>query len=328
MPNITRRDFMKYCSITAGVLGLSATDLLKLEKVLAAEGPETPDVVWLQGQCCTGCSTSLLNSVFYTTIDDVLLNIIDLQYHPTVMAAAGDLAVSALLQHYHYNEPCVLVVEGSIPDTTGALAEYCWVWEWETTIPEVPHKVTIQQAVEAIATGAPAVLAVGTCAAYGGIPAGNPNPTGAKSVKDFLVSVGISTPVVNIPGCPPHPDWIVGTIAYFKLFGLGIVDILDAYGRPSIYYPNIHEKCPYLQDYEAYLVDPGHPYMAGQLSDPGCLFNLGCKGPDTGADCPTRRWNCPAHGEYGASSCIMAGAPCQGCTEPDFPDGKSPFFTL
>jgi hydrogenase small subunit len=314
MPSITRRDFMKYCTVTAGALGLSATDLLRLEKVLAAEGE--PPVVWLAGQCCTGCSTSLLNSVFYTSIDDVLLNIIDLEYHATVMAAAGDLAVSAALPYY--TDPCILIVEGSIPDRTSALAEYCWVWEG----------TTINDAVKSIATNALAVLSVGTCAAYGGIPAGSPNPTGAQSVKDFLTAEGLgSVPVVNIPGCPPHPDWIVGTVAYFKLFGLGIVGILDGDGRPSIYYPNNHDNCPYRQDYEAYLLDPGHPYMAAQLSDPGCLYNLGCKGIDTGADCPTRRWNNPAHGEYGGSVCTLAGAPCQGCTEPDFPDGKSPFFT-
>jgi hydrogenase small subunit len=327
MPSITRRDFLKYCSVTAGALGLSATDLLRLEKVLAAEG--APPVVWLAGQCCTGCSTSLLNSVFYTTIDDVLLNIIDLEYHATVMAAAGDLAVSAAEPYMDTSDggdglPCVLVVEGSIPDDTSALAEYCWVWEG----------TTVGQATESIAKNALAVLSVGTCAAYGGIPAGlpnftDPNPTGAQGVQAFLASVGLgSVPVVNIPGCPPHPDWIVGTVAYFILFGLGIVGILDGKGRPSIYYPNIHDNCPYLEDYERGQIDPNDPYYADQLSDPGCVYQLGCKGPITGADCQTRRWNCPKHGEYGASSCIMGGAPCQGCTEPDFPDGKAPFFTV
>ena len=93
---ISRREFLKYCAATAGTLGLTASGLINLQRVLALEGG--PPVIWLQGQGCTGCSVSLLNSIYYATIDDLLLNTIDLEFHPTVMAAAGDLAASKLDQ--------------------------------------------------------------------------------------------------------------------------------------------------------------------------------------------------------------------------------------
>lgn len=299
---ISRREFIKTCAAMAGALGLTSSGLLKLQKVLAAEG--APPVIWLQGQGCTGCSTSLLNSIYYMTVDDLLLNYIDLEFHATVMAGAGDLAVSAA-EDARVAGGYVLVVEGAIP--TGEGGRYCYLWEGMTAL----------QALEEFSKDAAFVLAVGTCAAYGGIAAGEPNPTGARGVGDIIHG----KQVINIPGCPAHPDWIVGTIAHLLTYGKA--PMLDQYGRPKDYYQRtVHSNCPNKQSFH------DKDLFAKELSETGCLSKLGCQGMWTGADCPVRKWNSGAEGVYGVNWCIGGRSPCQGCTEPDFPDGKSPWYTL
>ncbi|MBI5287226.1 MAG: oxidoreductase, partial [Deltaproteobacteria bacterium] len=157
-------------------------------------------------------------------------------------------------------------------------------------------------------------IALGTCAAYGGIPAGAPNPTGNKGVADFLKGEKIKTPVINIPGCPPHPDWFVGTVADILLFGLPKPGKIDKEGRPKAFYgKTIHDSCQRRSYYE-------EGKYAEKFGDEGCMIRLGCKGPDTHADCPIRLWN------SGVNWCVGAGSICQGCTEPGFPDKFSPIF--
>jgi len=290
-----------YCTAAAGALGFTTSRLTELQKVLALEGG--PSVVWLQGQCCTGCSVSLLNTIHYTTIDDLLLNTIDLEFHPTVMAGAGDLVVSAA-EAARTTGGYVLVVEGAIP--TGQSEKCCYLWPGMTAL----------DGVKAFSKNAAFILAVGTCAAYGGISAGEPNPTMAKGVSDV---VGNKT-VVNLPGCPTHPDWIVGTIAHLLTYGEA--PRLDLDGRPKDYYMHtVHSECPNKKLHKENL-------FAEELSELGCLFKLGCQGQWTNSDCPMRKWNSGAAGEYGVNWCIGGRAPCQGCTEPDFPDGRSPWYTL
>jgi hydrogenase small subunit len=174
--------------------------------------------------------------------------------------------------------------------------------------------VTMLQRVIELAQDALAVIALGTCASFGGIPAAAPNPTGAQPVKKVLDSKGISKPLVNIPGCPPHPDWFVGTVASIIMSGLPTADDLDDLLRPKAFYGKlIHENCPR----RAYF-DEGK--FAKKPGDEGCLYELGCKGPITYADCPLRRWN------NGTNWVIGAGAPCNGCTQPEFPDQSAPFY--
>jgi hydrogenase small subunit len=277
--------------------------LLKLQEVLAEE--EGPSVVWLQAQSCSGCSVSLLNSIHYATIDDLLINTLDLNFHSTVMSAAGDLAVGAA-EAARAVPGYVLVVEGAIPTAAGG--EYCYLWPGMTAL----------QAVQAYSQDAGFVLAVGTCAAYGGIPGGAGNLTNAKGLSEI---VGRRTPVINLPGCPAHPDWIVGTIVH--LLTEGRAPNLDICGRPRDFYRRpIHSQCPNRQGF----FDTNQ--FAGELGEEGCLFRLGCRGQWTASDCPIRQWNSAGAGEYGVNWCIGAGAPCQGCTEPAFPDGMSPFYTL
>ena len=345
---ISRRDFLKTASAMAGVIGLKASGLLELQQALAAPG--APPVIWLQGQSCSGCSVSFLNSVHYATADNLLLNSIDLQYHPTIMAAAGDFAISAaglvrpslrelgvmasewrtsgdnlqsdlngdgtvdlddlkqlsekkrILSRKGY----ILVVEGSIP--TGAHGAYC----------EIAKGLTMIDALDIFAEGADLIIAAGTCAAFGGLPAGSPNPTGAKSVKDALAWLGKSNSVVNIAGCPIHPDWLVGTLV--SVLTNQPVD-LDEHGRPLAYFAEkIHDddNCPFKHEPKIF-----------RLGQKGCLKELGCKGPDTKSDCFSRKWNSPAQGQNGVNWCIGAGSPCVGCTEREFPDDKfAGFYTL
>jgi hydrogenase small subunit len=256
-------------------------------------------VVWLQAQACTGCSVSLLNSIYYLTVDTLLTTTLDVKYHPNLMAAVGSTAIGAA-QAAYAKGGYILVVEGAVP--MGASGKFCTVWP----------KMTALNAVRTYAAKASAVIAVGTCASFGGIPKGAPHPTGATSVK----AVVGTKPVINIPGCPVNPDWLVGTVAYLLQYGKA--PALDSYRRPTQYFSRtVHSRCPYNDDAPRRTV-------LGQRN--GCLRALGCTGPETRADCPNRKWNSPAASTNGVNWCIGAGSPCQGCTEPNFPDGKSPFY--
>jgi hydrogenase small subunit len=283
---ITRRDFLKASSAVAAAFGL------KGPAALAAAAPSSPSVVWLQAQGCSGCSVSLLNSIYYATVDGLLLNTLSLDYHPTLMAAAGADAVTAA-KNAVGKKGYILVVEGAIPTANGG--QYCYLWP----------RLTALKGVQSYAGNAGFVLAVGTCSAYGGMPGGSPNPTGVRSLGTIL---GTSR-VINIPGCPSHPDWIVGTIAH--LLKYRSAPPLDSLRRPQSFFgKTVHSQCPYRED-----------------DDDGCLEDLGCKGKKTYADCPSRKWNAGAAGTAGVNWCVLAGSPCHGCTEPGFPDGMSPFYS-
>jgi hydrogenase small subunit len=131
--------------------------------------------------------------------------------------------------------------------------------------------------------------------------------------------IGQDARLVNLPGCPVHPDWMVGTIAY--ILANGYLPPLDAQRRPLQYFgKRIHDQCFKRRQY------CGEGVFAEQLGDEGCMELLGCKGKQTYSDCPLRKWNSGGPGEYGVSWCIGARSPCLGCVEPDFPDGKSPFY--
>jgi NiFe hydrogenase small subunit HydA len=297
---LTRRDFLKATAAVAAAFGLPGGAFLPRKEALALEAEDGGvPVVWLQAQTCSGCSVSLLNSIYYKTADDLLANSLDLQFHPTMMAAAGNLAVAAAEKAYRRGG-YVLVVEGAIPTAAGG--EYCYLWPG----------LTAQKGVDRYSKRAAFILAVGTCASYGGIPAGAPNPTGAQGLPATLAG----KTVIKVPGCPSHPDWIVGTVAY--LLANGTAPALDTRGRPTQFFGStVHSQCRYRDGWEE--VD-----TLGLQE--GCLKEIGCKGPSTRGDCPIRKWNCPGAETVGVNWCIGAGAPCFGCTEPGFPDFMSPFY--
>ena len=295
---IHRRQFLKYCVGSAATLGLPMTVLGKLEVALAATTSPLPKVIWLNAANCTGCTVSLSNLLSDsgpTDIADLLLNTIDLVFHPTLMSAAGDLAVQQLKNTA--SGSYILAVEGGIPTAFGG--NTCMLWS------ENGRDVTAMEAVQMLAPNAAAILSIGTCASHGGIPAASPNPTGIVSVGELT---GLDT--VNIPGCPTHPDWIVWTVAHLLA---GEMPRLDSSRRPiELYGTEIHKKCPRKENGEAKTFGIANK----------CLKELGCKGEETKSDCPSRKWN------NGSNWCIGAGAICIGCTERNFPDKFSPFYKL
>ena len=288
---ITRRNFLRYCGASAAALGLTSTDLGLLEKALA--NPDAPSVVWLQGAGCYGCSMSFLNRISATaptTAADVLVNSINLVFHPALMSLAGEMAVAAA--KLASAKPFVLVVEGGVSTAFNGAA--CFAWKW------AGRDVTFKDAVKEFAAKAAVIVCVGTCASFGGIPAAPPNPTMIQSVK---AATGKST--INIAGCPPHPDWTVWAIVQLLL---GKAIPTDLNGRPTQFYSRtVHSQCPRLERDEAERF--GVDYY--------CLKELGCRGPRTRANCPVIRFN------NSVNWCIDANAPCIGCTEPTFPSASA-----
>ena len=279
---------------------------------MAASDTEEYPVLWLQGGACTGCSVSVLNSVSPNAknilIDEVIPGKhINVRFHTTLMGGSGDSVVAELERTREEAKGAyLLVVEGSVP--LGADGVYAVIGERDD------EGISMHSWVKSLGQDALAVIAVGTCAAFGGIPAGAPNPTESASVQQVFSAEGIDTPLINVSGCAPHPDWFVGTVASLLIQGLPKEGELDEFRRPKAFYRQlIHENCPR----RAYF-DEGK--FAKKLSDPYCLYEVGCKGPVTHADCPIRLWN------SGVNWCVGSGAPCIGCVEPTFPDVVAPVY--
>ena len=298
---ISRREFLKAAAAMAATGRMTPAALAGLGDILRGEG--APPVIWLQGSGCDGCAVSFLNSVHYMTVDDLLVNTIDLEFQNNLMAAAGDLAVSAA-QAAGAEPGYVLVVEGAIP--TGAEGRYCRLWPG----------MTMYDGLISFSANASYIVALGSCACYGGVTAGTPNPTEAKGVGEIL---GTDSRLVNVPGCPAHPDWFVGTIAY--LLTNGHTPPLDEHRRPLQFFgKRIHDNCFKRREY------CGEGVFAAQLGDIGCMEFLGCKGKKTYSDCYIRKWNSSGPGQYGVNWCIGARSPCLGCVNPTYPDEMSPFY--
>lgn len=290
---VSRRDFLEFCTR----LMVAAPFMLPLTSHLTAQGVAREvakarrlSVIWLHFQDCTGCSESLLRTS-QPDLATLILELVSLDYHETVMAASGMQAEHALRDAMRANKgKYVLVVEGSIP----------------TKDQGVYMKLAGRPALDVLAEcsrDAAAVVAMGSCASFGGLPAAGGNPTGATGV-DALVK---TKPVVNIPGCPPNPYTLLATVLQYARHGS--LPALDAERRPLFAYDRkIHDHCPRRGHFDA-------GRFAKQFGDEGhrqgwCLYQLGCKGPETHAPCSTRHFN-----EVVDAWPIGIGAPCVGCTE-------------
>jgi [NiFe] hydrogenase small subunit len=295
---VSRRDFMKFCTALTATMGLSATWVPKVAEVFAAP-KQRPPVVWLHFAECTGCSEAVLRTM-YPWIDTLVLEIISMEYHETVMAAAGQQAEDALHAAVkRYNGKFICVVEGAVATKyNGAYGKI-----GGRTFLEIANDVCKKAA---------ATIAIGACATYGGIQKAAPNPGGYKGVGD---AIGIKT--VNIAGCPPNPINFIGTVVNYLL--LGKLPELDSYGRPLFAYgKTVHDQCPRRSHFEngEFVTEFG----SEEAKMGYCLYEMGCKGPSTYNNCPTAKFN------DGTSFPIEAGHPCIGCSEPDFWDKMSPFF--
>jgi hydrogenase small subunit len=293
---LTRREFITLSAKLTAMVGLTNAAIPKIANALNALVNKEAPVIWLQGQSCSGCSVSLLNAVDPGPVE-LLTKYISLLFHGTLSFATGHLSMDVLNKSIE-SKDYLLVVEGSVPEK---MPECCLIGE----------ELFTEQVLRA-AKNANAIIAVGSCAAYGGIPSAEGNVTGAISVPAYLKKHDIHKPMINLPGCPVHPDWIIGTIAHLIQFGL---PPLDNHNRPKYFFSKlVHDQCPRFADYE-------RQKFAKTFSDEGCLFKLGCLGPETYADCTIHKWN------SGVSSCINAGAPCIGCANDNFPGKKAfPFY--
>ncbi len=310
---ISRREFMSYCGVLAGALGLSQVaplaasglpaDLGRPATVLQRNLTETvaraletkprQPVIWLEFQDCAGCTEAITRSTSPTLVE-LILNKMALNYHETLFAAAGHQAEAARADAMEkYAGEYLLVVEGSVPVGDPG---FCTI-----------GGRTAEDILREAARGAAAVISVGSCASFGGLPAANPNPTGARSAADILSG----TTVVNIPGCPAIPEATTGVLTHFLVFGE--LPELDDLNRPTAFYgTTIHDRCLRRPFY-----DEGK--FANSFDDAGarkgwCLYKLGCKGPTTYNACAVLKWN------GGVSFPIESGHPCLGCSQPDFWD--------
>ncbi len=269
-------------------------------------------LIWLQGAGCTGCSISILNAAG-PTIKNLLLEElipgkrVSLRFHSTLMAGCGEEALTALeTTRREHRGGYVLVLEGAIP--TRGNGRFGSLGERQTT------PVPIADRVAELGASAWTVIALGTCAAYGGIAAAAPDVCRAVGASRFFRSLGIETPLINVPGCPPHPDWFMGTLAGLLLNGLPKPEELDEFGRLKAFYGKlVHENCQRRAYYD-------EKKFAANPGEEGCLYELGCKGPVTHADCPVRLWN------GGINWCAGCGSMCIGCASPWFPDLVSPLY--
>lgn len=304
---VSRRDFVKYCAGLAAIFAVGTPQMAhaapaqKAAEELADKlGAITkPNVVWLQLQECTGCMESALRSGG-TTVEEVVLNLLSVNYNELLMAAAGEAAEKALAETNAKKH--ILVVNGSIPTKDGGI--YCTI-----------GGKSAEQVLRESAENADIILAVGACAVYGSVQAAKPNPTGAVGVDEIIKDKA----VINVSGCPPIGEVITASLTYILTHGEP--PEVDSEGRPLFAYgQRIHDSCPRRPHFDA-------GQFVRTFDDAGaregwCLYDVGCKGPSTFSPCPIVQWNMKSGWPIGA------GHPCIGCTERDFFDRFSPFYQV
>jgi hydrogenase small subunit len=283
-----RRDFVRVCLTAAAAIGLSGSAAAAIAE--AVTRGVKPSVIWLHFQECTGCTESLLRTS-HPDVGSLILDLISLDYHETLLAAAGHQADAALKKAMADNKgKYVCIIEGAIPTKENGI--YCMI-----------GGRTAIDIVNEVAADAGAIIAIGSCASWGGVPSADPNPTGATGAPMVLKG----KTVVTIPGCPANPYNLLGTVLQYAT--LKTLPELDDKGRPKwAYGRTIHEHCPRRAHFDA-------GRFAQQFGDEGhregyCLYKLGCKGPATHANCSTNHF-----GEVPDAWPIGLGHPCFGCTE-------------
>ena len=285
---VKRRDFLKLCAAMAVTLAMPTTVKAEIAKALS-QAKRTP-VIWLEFQDCAGCSESFLRASRPSPAE-IVLETLSVDYHETIMAAAGHQAEEAKMNTIREGG-YLLVVEGAIP--LGEGGAYCCI-----------GGRSAEELLKEAAANAVAVIAVGSCASFGGIPKTSPNPTNAKSVMDLITD----KPVLNLPGCPYNVVNLTATVVHYLTFGA--LPEMDKLHRPLFAYGAlIHNNCERRGHFDRGEFvrtwgDAGH-------QNGWCLYQMGCKGPVTSHNCPSVRWN------EGVSWPIGGGHPCIGCSEPDF----------
>ena len=304
----SRREFLRggLCTVVVFSIGLKgcgdgqASQMYDTSgRPLALTGPldtRTP-IIWIESGICTGCAVSMLSSSQPTM--DKLMPAVRLEFQETLSDFTGQRLMTRLDETAKaFAGKYVLIVDGAIP--TGATARMTVLGADSDG-----REVTAESLVKSLAADAGLIVALGTCASFGGMAGAANNMTGSVPLANVVPE---GKQIVRLPGCPPMPQWItLALAAYLK----GDNVELDSLGRPTMFYKNtVHSQCPRLAHFESgdFAQVPGDPEK--------CLYAVGCKGPFTHSDCITRLW-------HGRSSCVLLGHPCLGCTSPGFPDGRT-----
>ncbi len=290
MAQYSRREFLRMGAVLAAGVGLGQSAIPVLADGLQKIFERRRRVVWLQGLSCTGCSVSFLNSDEPGPLE-ILTTMISLVYHSNVSATQGAQAIEAIKKCAQEGQ-YYLVFEGAVAPKMPAACQM----GGQPLVALLPE----------LLRNAEYVIAAGSCAAYGGIPAAEGNPTGAVDLGTYMRDerIAVEKRLVNCPGCPCHPFSLVGTLAY--LAGKGYPPVDAKLLTPDMMYKHsVHDDCPRFHYWQKEV-------FAQRFGEEGCLFKLGCLGPLSHTNCPQRQWN------GGVNWCIRAGAPCIGCTSPDF----------
>ncbi len=291
---VSRRSFMKLCGSLAVAAGLSELAAPRVAQaiensVIGAESGSLYPVVWMEGASCTGCTES------FAQVDSpdpatVVLEMISLNYCETLSAAAGwsmEEAKNQTVEAGNY----ILIYEGAVLEGWGGQAL------------RVANETGTEQLIH-VAENANAVVALGSCAVNGGWMGANPNSSSALGVQKFLAKEGIATPVINIPGCPANPEWVEAVLVDAIL--VGTLPELNSENKPSVIFnQTIHDNCPRRGHFE----NGEFVYAFGTEEEAKgyCLYPMGCRGPQTKANCGVVRWN------HRRSWCVESGGPCIGC---------------
>lgn len=288
---ITRREALR--RIYRAIITTGAASFISFEELLAADAKpvdQRPNLIWLHGSSCSGCSCSFLD-IDYVPVVDILTRFTNLVFHPDVSLATGDQVTELLARLAKSGLPYLLVLEGGIP--VG-----------------MPHACLMAgrpfvEWLKPLAAGAAACIAAGTCAALGGIPKMNGTVTGSQTFGEYLANEGIKVPLASLPSCPMKPEHFVYTVLHYAK--IGAFPERDDQDRPLRFFARTnHERCIYYADFQ-------EKHFATRIGEEGCLLKLGCQGPVTKNDCLTSGHN------GNINTCIRAGHPCIGCAGERFP---------
>ncbi|MBU1899192.1 hydrogenase small subunit [Myxococcota bacterium] len=291
MMDLTRRTFLQ--RLYQGALALGAGQLITLDDLIAAEAKplaQRPNLIWLHGSSCTGCSCSFLDEE-EISVAALITRFMRVVFHPDISSATGAQVPEIIEGLISAKAPFYFLFEGGLPV---GLPHACMMSGQPMT-----HWV------RRLAGAAAACVAVGTCAALGGIPKMTGTLTGSATLSEFFEAEGIKTPLINLPGCPAKPEHMTFTLLH--LATRGGAPPRDERGRPrALFGRTIHERCIRYADFQ-------EGRFAADIGEEGCLLKLGCQGPITYTDCMTRGHN------GNTNTCIRAGHPCVGCASERFP---------
>lgn len=254
------------------------------------------NLVWLELTGCAGNIISLLDGA-NPDFEYLISQMVSLVFENSLMASEGEEAINQLMSMV--DEDFILAVEGAVSTKDNGMYTVLGRWNGEP--------LTALKAIQILGEKAAHVIAVGACASHGGLSAAKPNPGQCVGIKRLL-----NRQVIQLPGCPCHPDWFIGTLAHLLLYGEPELDDLN---RPLLFYSTlIHDRCPRRSYFDQGI-------FAEKLGEETCMFKLGCRGPVTRTDCPIRKWNDATNWP------VQDDTPCIGCAQFGFPDQMQPFIT-